>query len=73
METVSEIQYFAKMQFLHLTKSNYKNTATTATKDVRMTDEISVIFIYKNKKGADAYVGIKRLTRQLKEIVCLIV
>ena len=31
------------------------------------------LFIYKNKEGADAYVGTQRLTGRLKEIVCLIV
>ena len=54
-------------------KTNYKSTATTATKDVKMTDRNVGYFYIKNKEGADAYVGIKRLMRQFKEMVCLIV
>ena len=72
-ETVSEIQYFAKTQFLYLTKINYKNTATTATKDMEMTDRNIGCFYIKNRKDGDAYEGIKRLIGWLKEIVCPIV
>ena len=36
-------------------------TATTATKDVKITDRNVGYFYIENKKGADAYVGIKEL------------
>ena len=84
---VNDSHIFGKVQRLHLTKSpqtniaynalkcstNIKFTATTATKDVKVTDRNIGCFYIENKKGADAYVGIKRLTGRLKEIVCPIV
>jgi len=38
-----------------------------------MTDRNIGCFYIENKKGADAYVGIKRLMERLKETVCPIV
>ena len=54
-------------------KTNYKSTAITATEDVKITDRNIGCFYIENKKGADAYVGIKELTGRLKETVCPVV
>ena len=54
-------------------KTNYKSTATTATKDVKIIDRNVGNFYIENMKGADAYVGIKWLMGRLKGRVCPIV